>query len=78
MTRDEIKSLLGNESPSALFNLKSTAFRKSGIEPESLTDERMLDLLAEEPRYWARPVAVIEGTLMASANAKRLGVSLGF
>ena len=38
----------------------------------------MLDLLVEEPRYWARPVAVIDGTLMAGANAKRLGAALGF
>lgn len=53
-------------------------FRKSGIDPESLTEERMLELLAEEPRYWKRPAAVIDGRLMAGANAKQLGEALGF
>ncbi len=38
----------------------------------------MLALLAEEPRYWKRPVAVVDGKLMAGANAKQLGAVLGF
>jgi len=70
--------LLGGESPSALFNLRSVTFRKSGIDPESLTEERMLELLVEEPRYWKRPVAVVEGKVMAGAKAKQLGAALGF
>lgn len=38
----------------------------------------MLDLLAEEPRYWKRPVAVVDGQLIAGANAKTLAAALGF
>ena len=38
----------------------------------------MLDLLVEEPRYWKRPVAVVDGKLMAGANAKQLGAARGF
>ena len=38
----------------------------------------MLELLVEEPRYWKRPVAVVDGKLMAGANAKQLGTALGF
>ncbi len=38
----------------------------------------MLDLLVEEPRYWKRPTAVVDGKLVAGANAKQLGAVLGF
>ena len=38
----------------------------------------MLDLLVEEPRYWKRPAVVVDGRLMAGANAKQLGAVLGF
>ena len=75
---EELQMLLGGMPPSALFNLKSATFRKSGIDPESLTEERMLDLLVEEPRYWRRPVAVVDGELMAGTNAKKLSEALGF
>ena len=69
---------MGGEPPSVLFNLRSATFRKSGIDQESLTEERMLELLVEEPRYWKRPVAVVEGRLIAGANARQLGLVLGF
>ena len=38
----------------------------------------MLDLLVDEPRYWKRPVAVINGRIVAGANAKTLAAELGF
>ena len=36
----------------------------------------MLEMLAEEPRYWRRPVAVIDGKLLPGANAKQLAAAL--
>ena len=38
----------------------------------------MLELLVEEPRYWKRPAAVVDGRLIAGANAKQLAAALGF
>ena len=78
MTRDEIVTLLNSEPPSAIFNPRSASVRKNGINVDSLTEEQMLDLLVEEPRYWKRPVAVIDGRIIAGANAKTLGAELGF
>ena len=77
MTREEIVALLGEEPPSALINPRSQALKKAGIDVASLSEGQMLDLLVEEPRYWRRPVAVIDGKLVAGANAKTLAAELG-
>ncbi len=61
-----------------MFNFKSVAFKKSGMDPERLTDDRLFELLVEEPRYFRRPLVVIGGRLMAGTNAKKLGAELGF
>ena len=61
-----------------MFNFKSVAFKKSGMDPDQLTDQRLFDLLVEEPRYFRRPLVVIDGRLMAGTNAKQLGAELGF
>lgn len=70
--------LLGGDSPRTLFNFKSAAFKKSGMDETSLSDDELLDLLAGEPRYFRRPMAVIDGKLLAGTNAKQLGAELGF
>ncbi len=61
-----------------MFNFKSVAFKKSGLGPDALTDERLFELLLEEPRYVRRPLVVIDGRLMAGTNAKKLAEELGF
>ncbi len=76
-SKDEIVELLNGEPPGALFNPRSQALKKAGIDPTSLSEDQMLDLLVEEPRYWRRPVAVIDGRLIAGANAKTLAAELG-
>ena len=78
MTRGEIVSLLNGEPPIAIFNPRSASVRKNGINVDSLTEGEMLDLLVEEPRYWKRPVAVIDGRIIAGANAKTMAEELGF
>ena len=77
LNRDEIVELLNGEPPSALFNPRSQALKKAGIDPAALSEEQMLELLVEEPRYWRRPVAVIDGRLIAGATAKTLAAELG-
>ncbi len=77
MTEEEILTLLNGEPASTLFNPRSAALRKTDIDIESLTEDQMLALLVEEPRYWKRPVAVIDGRLIVGANAKRLAAELG-
>ena len=61
-----------------MFNFKSVAFKKSGLDPDALTDDRLFELLVEEPRYVRRPLVVIDGRLLPGTNAKKLGEELGF
>lgn len=63
---------------STIFNFKSAAFKKSGLDEASLNNELLLELLAGEPRYLRRPLAVLDGRLLAGTNAKKLGAELGF
>ena len=78
MTKEEILTLLNGEPPSTIFNPRSASVRKNSIDLESLTEDQMLDLLVDEPRYWKRPVAVIDGHIIARANARTLAEELGF
>jgi arsenate reductase-like glutaredoxin family protein len=70
--------LLGEESPRAVFNFKSTTFKKSGLNEAILTDEDLARLLVGEPRFFKRPLVVIDGQLQAGTNAKKLAAALGF
>ena len=73
-----MRDLLRGDSPKAVFNFKSVTFKKSGLDEAKLSDADLLGMLVEEPRYFKRPIAVIDGRLMAGTNAKKLGQELGF
>jgi arsenate reductase-like glutaredoxin family protein len=61
-----------------VFNFKSATFKKSGLDEASLSDEDLAGMLVSEPRFFKRPLVVIDGRLMAGTNAKKLGAELGF
>jgi arsenate reductase-like glutaredoxin family protein len=73
-----LTELLGEESPRAVFNFKSAAFKKSGLDEAGLSDDDLAGMLVSEPRFFKRPLVVIDGRLMAGTNAKKLGLELGF
>jgi arsenate reductase-like glutaredoxin family protein len=70
--------LLGDESPRTIFNFKSTTFKKTGIDETSLSDADLMSMLSEEPRFFRRPIAVVDGRIFAGINAKQLSEELGF
>lgn len=77
-SEEEIRTLLGSESPRAVFNFNSATFKKSGIDGSKLSDDDLVHLLTEEPRYFKRPIVVIDGRVIAGTNAKKLGQEFGF
>jgi arsenate reductase-like glutaredoxin family protein len=70
--------LLGGASPRTIFNFNSVAFKKSDMDEAALADDDLARLLVENPRYFKRPLVVIDGQLTAGTNAKKLGQELGF
>ena len=76
LSKEETLALLAGQSPRVLFNFKSQTFRASGMDAEALSDDDLLELLAREPGYFKRPVAVVEGRLIAGAVEKVLAEAL--
>ena len=76
LSKQETLDLLAGESPRALFNFKSQTFKASGLDADALSDDDLLDLLAQEPRYFKRPVAVVNGRLIPGAVEKVLAEAL--
>lgn len=71
-----IRQLLAGESPRVLFNFKSVAFKKSGLS-QDLSDEQLIELLSEEPRYFRRPVLVVDGKIYPGVNVKQCQAIFG-
>ena len=54
-----------------MFNFKSIAFKKNGLDPDTLTDDRLFELLLERPRYVRRPLVVIDGRQNAGRKPRK-------
>ena len=48
------------------------------MDEASLSDADLMGLLAAEPRYFRRPLVIVDGRILAGTNAKKLGEELGF
>jgi arsenate reductase-like glutaredoxin family protein len=70
--REEIKGILKDSPPSEMFNFKSPSFKELGVEAESLSDDKLIELMSEEPRLVRRPVVVIDGKPHFGASQKVL------
>jgi arsenate reductase-like glutaredoxin family protein len=71
-TRDEIKGLLQGKAAAEMFNFRSPNFKKTGLTKEEINEEKMIDLMLQEPRLVRRPVVRINGKVYFSADAKVL------
>lgn len=72
LSREELHALSAHASVDALFSWKSPTARQRGLTPGTLSEEQMLDLMAEEPRLIRRPLTLHDGTLIIGADLKRL------
>jgi arsenate reductase-like glutaredoxin family protein len=51
-----------------MFNFRSPSFKKLGLESESLSNSKLIDLMLKEPRLVRRPVVRIDGKVYFSAD----------
>ena len=71
-SREEILDLVGKGQVSDMFSFRSPSFKKLGLNAEALDDDKIVDLMLEEPRLIRRPVVRIDGVTYFGANEARL------
>ncbi len=69
---EELRSLIGDRPVSDYFSFNSPSFRKLGLDRGELTDERMLDLMAGEPRLVRRPLIAAGADLVVGTDKKAM------
>jgi arsenate reductase-like glutaredoxin family protein len=60
--------LLQGKSATEMFNFRSPSFKKLGLDREKLSDDKLIDLMLQEPRLVRRPVVRIGDKVYFSAD----------
>ena len=72
-TAEELKDLIGDSPISDYFSWRSPSFRKLGLNREDMSDDQMLEFMAEEPRLIRRPLIQTEdGKLIVRTDKKAM------
>jgi len=71
-SRTEIENLLQGKPVSEIFNFRSPSFKKTGLQEGALTDDELMELLLNEPRFIRRPVVRIDRNVYFGANSNVL------
>ena len=67
---DELREIIGERSAADFFSWRSPSFRKLGVDRASLSEERMIELMSEEPRLIRRPLIRTEDGGLIAGNDK--------
>ncbi len=72
-TVDELRDVIGARPVSDFFSWRSPSFRKMGLDRDALSDDRLLELMVEEPRLIRRPlIQTGDGDLIVGADKKAM------
>ena len=64
----ELRHLIGRRSPSDVFSWNSPSFRKLEISRESLSDDGLVAMMLDEPRFIRRPLVQVGDELIVGAD----------
>jgi arsenate reductase-like glutaredoxin family protein len=68
----EIRALLRGQPASLLYSKRGRQNKVLGIDPDKLTDDEMIALMAKEPALIRRPTLIIDGAIVPQPNRERL------
>ena len=68
----EIRALLKDNPASLLYSKRGRQNKVLGIDPEKLTDDELIALMAKEPALIRRPSFVVDGELIPQPNRAQL------
>ncbi len=72
-TAEELRELIGNAPIADYFSWRSPSFRKLGLKREDMSEDQMLELMADEPRLIRRPLILTEdGKLIVGTDKKAM------
>ena len=71
-TRAEIEALLQGQPATAMFSFRSPAFKALGLDQEKLTDDDLIKLMLQEPRFIRRPIVKKDKKIYFGADSKVL------
>ena len=76
LSPEEIRELAGARSLSELFAWRSPSLKKLGLAGEDLSEDRMLELMQQEPRLIRRPILRMGGNLLIGGSVKAVEAAL--
>jgi arsenate reductase (glutaredoxin) len=71
-SREEIIELLQRRPASDMFNPRSPSVKSMGLDPAKLSNDKLIDLMLQEPRLVRRPVVRIDDKVYFGADSKVL------
>ena len=72
----EIRELVRGRPLSELFSWRSPTFKAMNMEGQSLTDDELVRLMAQEPRLIRRPLIKVGSQLIIGSDVKALDAVL--
>lgn len=75
-TEQEIRDLAQGVGVSQLFARRSPSLKQMGLADQELYDEKMVELMLQEPRLVRRPLVRIANRLLIGANVKAVEAAL--
>jgi arsenate reductase-like glutaredoxin family protein len=77
LSDQELRDLIGNRPASQIFSWNSPSFKKLGVTRDDLDDDRLIQLMLDEPRLIRRPLVQVGGEVFVGTDKEAMRRALG-